>query len=139
MKIVGFQSGHDVSYCILEDGVPVIHEEYEIAAGPLKQELLSYFMAPVYEQLFRQDGYEEDCDLFIDRWQSGEREQAINGISERMVRDHAIVGKTVEECLNTAAAFKAIGIDELILYPIAPSDAINEQRSILETIKLFAN
>jgi carbamoyltransferase len=29
MKIVGFQSGHDVSYCILEDGVPVIHEEYE--------------------------------------------------------------------------------------------------------------
>jgi carbamoyltransferase len=29
VKIVGFQSGHDVSYCILEDGVPVIHEEYE--------------------------------------------------------------------------------------------------------------
>jgi carbamoyltransferase len=29
MKIVGFQSGHDVSYCILEDGVPVVHEELE--------------------------------------------------------------------------------------------------------------
>ena len=29
MKIVGFQSGHDVSYCVLEDGVPVIHEELE--------------------------------------------------------------------------------------------------------------
>jgi len=28
-KIVGFQSGHDVSYTILEDGVPVIHEELE--------------------------------------------------------------------------------------------------------------
>jgi carbamoyltransferase len=24
MKIVGFQSGHDVSYCILEDGVPAV-------------------------------------------------------------------------------------------------------------------
>jgi len=29
MKIVGFQSGHDTSYCILEDGKPIIHEELE--------------------------------------------------------------------------------------------------------------
>lgn len=28
-KIVGFQSGHDVSYCILENGIPIIHEELE--------------------------------------------------------------------------------------------------------------
>ena len=28
-KIIGFQSGHDVSYCILENGVPIIHEELE--------------------------------------------------------------------------------------------------------------
>ena len=28
-KIVGFQSGHDVAYCILENGVPIIHEELE--------------------------------------------------------------------------------------------------------------
>ena len=28
-KILGFQSGHDVSYCVLEDGVPIIHEELE--------------------------------------------------------------------------------------------------------------
>lgn len=27
--IVGFHSGHDCSYCILEDGIPIIHEEYE--------------------------------------------------------------------------------------------------------------
>ena len=29
IKIVGFQSGHDVSYCILENGIPIIHEELE--------------------------------------------------------------------------------------------------------------
>ena len=29
MKILGFQSGHDVSYCILDNGVPIIHEELE--------------------------------------------------------------------------------------------------------------
>ena len=57
----------------------------------------------------------------------------------KTVRDHAIVGKTVKEYLDTATDLKAIGIDELILYPIAPSDAVSEQKSILETIKLFAN
>ena len=29
MRIIGFQSGHDVSYCILENGVPIMHEELE--------------------------------------------------------------------------------------------------------------
>jgi carbamoyltransferase len=28
-KIVGFQSGHDVAYCIMENGVPILHEELE--------------------------------------------------------------------------------------------------------------
>ncbi len=28
-KIIGFQSGHDVSYCILENGIPTLHEELE--------------------------------------------------------------------------------------------------------------
>ena len=117
----------------------VIHNDYEIAAAPLKQELLSYFMAPVYEQLFREDGYEEDCDLFLQRWNAGERNQAINGISERMIRDHAIVGQKPEECRDIAAAFKDAGIDELILYPIAPNDAPNEQEAILQTTRLFSN
>jgi carbamoyltransferase len=29
MKIAGAWSGHDCSYCILEDGKPVVHDEYE--------------------------------------------------------------------------------------------------------------
>ena len=29
MKIIGFQSGHDVSYCVLEDGIPTLHNEWE--------------------------------------------------------------------------------------------------------------
>ena len=29
MRIIGFHSGHDCAYCVLEDGIPIIHEEYE--------------------------------------------------------------------------------------------------------------
>ena len=29
MKVAGLWSGHDCSFCVLEDGHPVIHAEYE--------------------------------------------------------------------------------------------------------------
>jgi len=29
MKILGFNSGHDVAYCLLDNGVPKVHEELE--------------------------------------------------------------------------------------------------------------
>jgi predicted NodU family carbamoyl transferase len=29
MKILGFYSGHDASYAILENGVPIVHNELE--------------------------------------------------------------------------------------------------------------
>ena len=29
MKISGFFNGHDCSFCVLENGVPIIHAEYE--------------------------------------------------------------------------------------------------------------
>ena len=29
MKIAGFCSSHDCSYCILEDGIPIVHNELE--------------------------------------------------------------------------------------------------------------
>jgi len=29
MKILGISTGHDCSYCLLEDGIPVIHEKWE--------------------------------------------------------------------------------------------------------------
>ena len=36
MKIAGFWSGHDCAFCILENGLPVVHAEYE---GRLKAEI----------------------------------------------------------------------------------------------------
>ena len=32
-NIVGIQSGHDVSYSILKNGMPLIHEKLEIFEG----------------------------------------------------------------------------------------------------------
>ena len=58
MKIVGFQSGHDVSYCVLDNGVPVIHEELERFIR-LKEPWGCGL------QMFKDYSTEKDVDLFV--------------------------------------------------------------------------
>ena len=46
----------------------VIDHSYEAASAPIKDELLAYFMAPVYQRVFTADGYGDDCEAFVARW-----------------------------------------------------------------------
>ncbi len=115
----------------------VIDASYERASAPIKEELLAYLMAPVYRRVFIEDGFEEDCELFERRWRARERTEAIAGVSEAFVRAHAVVGRSAEECRETAAGLAAAGLDEAFLYPIAAAGR-DKQEAILETIRALA-
>ncbi len=115
----------------------VIDESYEAASAPIKDELLAYLMAPVYRKVFIEDGFEEECETFERRWRARERTEAIEGISERFVRAHAVVGRSAEECREQAAGLAAAGLDDAFLYPIAPAGT-DEQEAILQTIRALA-
>lgn len=116
----------------------VLHESYEAAATPIRDELLAYLMAPVYRKVFTEDGFGEECETFARRWEARERAEAIAGISERFVRAHAVVGRSAGECREQAEALVAAGLDEALLYPVAPAGAADEQAAVLETIRTLA-
>lgn len=116
----------------------VLHESYEQASAPIKDELLAYLMAPVYRKVFIEDGFTEDCEMFERRWLAKERTEAIQGISEKFVRAHAVVGKSADQCHEIAAELAAAGLDEAFLYPIAAAGVPSEQATILETIRALA-
>lgn len=116
----------------------VLHESYEAASAPIKDELLAYLMAPVYRRVFTEDGFGEECETFARRWEARERAEAIAGISERFVRAHAVVGRSAGECREQAAGLLAAGLDEVLLYPIAPADAADKQAAVLQTIRALA-
>ena len=116
----------------------VIDDSYEAASAPIKEELLAYLMAPVYQRTFTEDGFGGDCEAFVARWGARERTEAIAGISERFVRAHAVVGRTAQECREQAAALVAAGLDEALLYPIAAGGVPSEQAAVLETIRALA-
>ncbi len=115
-----------------------LDESYEAAAAPIKEELLAYLMAPVYQRVFTEDGFGEDCEAFVQRWQARARTEAIAGISEAFVRAHAVVGRSAGECHEQAAGLVAAGLDEVLLYPIAPAGAASEQGAVLATIRALA-
>ncbi len=116
----------------------VIDHSYEAASAPIKDELLAYFMAPVYQRVFTADGYGDDCEAFVARWGAREREQAIAGISEPFVRAHAVVGRSAEECREQAQGLLTAGLDEALLFPIAARGVPSEHAAVLETIRALA-
>ena len=116
----------------------VIDESYEQASAPIKDELLAYLMAPVYRKVFIEDGFEEDCEVFERRWLARERTEAIEGISEAVVRAHAVGGRSAEECREVAAELVAAGLDEGFLYPVAAGGVASKQEAILQTIRALA-
>ena len=69
-KIIGFNSGHDCSYCILENGVPVVHNELERFTR--KKEHLGDALSFLYQT---SDKY-KDVKHFtqvVDNWKGGFR------------------------------------------------------------------
>ncbi|GAB4325933.1 MAG: LLM class F420-dependent oxidoreductase [Dehalococcoidia bacterium] len=114
----------------------VVSDDYPAAAAPIQRELISYFMAPVYEKVFRADGYDDDCDRFVASWRDGDRAGAVSGISEAFVREHAILG-TPDECLAQARAMLDAGVDTAVLFPVAPEGAAGTE-TILQTVRALA-
>ena len=68
MKIAGIHSGHDCSFCILEDGIPTFHAELERYIR-LKQP-----MGDALKFLFEEYPEHEDIKHFVtsyDKWEGG--------------------------------------------------------------------
>lgn len=114
----------------------VVSTDERAAAAPIRRELVSYFMAPVYEKVFRADGYGDDCDRFVSRWREGDRAGAVAGISDAFVRDHAILG-TPAECRAQAEAMLEAGVDTAVLFPVAAEGAAGSD-AILRTVQALA-
>ena len=103
-----------------------------------QSELLSYVMAPVYQRVFTADGYGAVVNEVSTRWTAGDRAGALASIDARMVHDHNVIGDTAA-CRAQFEAFRAVGVDCPIVFPIPESeDADTALASIYTTIAALA-
>ena len=110
--------------------------EFEPAADVVRKELIAYFMAPVYQKVFKADGYGAEVDAMTSAWAAGDRAKAVSEITDRVVEDHALIG-SVEECRAKAQSILDAGVDRAILFPIS-DDGEGKEMRILETVRALA-
>jgi probable F420-dependent oxidoreductase len=106
------------------------------AFGPsLRRELLSYFTAPVYQKVWRADGYAAEVETVSGLWASGDRAGALSAIPDAFVDAHGIIG-TPAECRAKVQRFFDAGVDHAVLFPLAGErDRTADQ--YLETMAAF--
>ncbi|MDZ7729494.1 MAG: LLM class flavin-dependent oxidoreductase [Dehalococcoidia bacterium] len=113
-----------------------VTDDFDPAAQTIRKELITYFLAPVYQRVFNEDGYAEDNEAVNAAWSSGDRAGAVEKISDRMVDDHAVIGD-VSRCHAKAQGILDAGVDRTILFPIAP-EGTDAHPTILDTVRKLA-
>lgn len=104
--------------------------------GPsLRRELLSYFTAPVYQKVWRADGWTAEVDTVSGLWDAGDRAGALAAIPDRFVDAHGVIG-TADECRAKVQRYLDAGIDHAVLFPLADSAGTSER--YFETMRAVA-
>ncbi len=109
--------------------------EFDAIAGPLRRELITYYLAPVYQKVFRADGYGSSLENVTGLWAAGDRAEAVTSIPDMFVDDHAVIG-TAEECAAKVTRFLELGIDRAVLFPVV-ADGPGAGERYLETMRAF--
>ena len=92
--------------------------DFDPIANMLRRELITYFLAPVYQRVFTSDGYGSDIEAVGKIWAGGQRPEAIAAIPDAFVDAHSIIGSR-SACASRVEEFLARGIDSAVLFPVA--------------------
>ncbi|MFN0094653.1 MAG: LLM class flavin-dependent oxidoreductase [Dehalococcoidia bacterium] len=111
-----------------------ITDIFENGANPLKRELITYFLAPVYQSVFREDGYAKEVETVSQLWAAGDRAGAIAAIPDAFADGHGVIGQ-LHECEAKVQRYLDAGIDEAVLFPVVPDGQRGE--AYIGTIRAF--
>ena len=93
-------------------------ERYEDVQDRYRSELFTYAMAPVYQRMFARGGFEEAC-LEVQRlWQARQRQEALEAVPERLIRERTLIG-TTDEMQERLAAYATAGVATALVTPVA--------------------
>jgi probable F420-dependent oxidoreductase len=101
----------DIRVCVTDD--------VNAAKRWLRRELTGYAIVEAYQQYFRRLGFVRETDAITAKWQAGDRQGAVEEISDEMVQALAVFGSATY-CRARLAKFVAAGVDLPIMFPFAP-------------------
>jgi probable F420-dependent oxidoreductase len=116
---------------------------FRTGAGPfddiatmLRRELITYFLAPVYQKVFTADGWGEAVTTVAKLWADGDRAGAIAAIPDDFVAAHNIAGAGTADCLAKLQPYHDLGVQQAVLFPVV-ADGANARERRLDLIRAF--
>jgi alkanesulfonate monooxygenase SsuD/methylene tetrahydromethanopterin reductase-like flavin-dependent oxidoreductase (luciferase family) len=110
-----------------------VTDDRQAAIAWLRRDITGYTVADVYRRVFRRFGFTAEVSAMYEAWQRGDRTQAMQQISDRMVEALGVIG-TEDDCRAHIRQFVAAGVDLPIIMPFAPDAALS---SYWRTISAF--
>ncbi|HVN64153.1 MAG TPA: LLM class F420-dependent oxidoreductase [Candidatus Binataceae bacterium] len=120
--------------------IMVAVDEDEAAARTLmRRALTAYVTVPQYNAYFREIGYAKEAESSIEAWNSGDRKQAVECVSEEMVENIFVIG-SAEECRRRLEEYSRAGITATALQFFCLSRSPDERRArILRALEAIAS
>ena len=109
-----------------------VTNDYAEVRKRYQSELFTYVMAPVYQDMFAREGYREDCLAAGDLWKQKRRDEALDAVPEKLIRDRTLIGEA-GEIAERLAAYGEVGMDSAMVFSVAVPDrdfAVDTRRTI---------
>ncbi|MCB0993327.1 MAG: LLM class F420-dependent oxidoreductase [Acidimicrobiales bacterium] len=91
--------------------------DFDEAAPYARRDLFGYAMAEGYARMFRHAGFEAEIDQLRERYAAGDRDGAVEAISDEMVQAIDFIG-TPAQVNSFVASYVDAGVDHPILMPL---------------------
>jgi probable F420-dependent oxidoreductase len=90
----------------------------EEAFEGVRKELVEYLVSPPYAKYFRSAGFEEEVEAVNARFAERDREATVRAVSDRLVDEILVVGRTGAEIRDKLQAYLDAGADEIMVQPV---------------------
>ncbi len=95
-----------------------VTDDYESVRERYQRELLTYVMAPVYEEMFAREGFRDACREVQGLWRARQRQRALDAIPPALIRERTLIG-TTDAIHARLGAYAAAGMDGTMVFPVA--------------------
>lgn len=90
----------------------------EEAREEVRQELVEYLVSPPYGRYFSSVGFGSEVERVNDAFRARDRMAAIRAVSDRLLDDVLVVGRTAADVREALLAYHTAGADEIIVQPV---------------------
>lgn len=132
------EAGREEGDCRLIARVYVsVTPDPDLVREEVRKEMVEYLVSPPYAKYFRAAGFEEEVNVVNERFQARDRQGAVAGVSDRLLGEMLVVGRSGEEIADQLTDYLSAGADELLLQPVVKARGGDPLLTVWETAKVL--